>query len=156
MLDAIKAFLSGKAFADQADEPPEHRTHLATAALLLEVGIADFELGEQELSEIANALRNHFHFSASESEELLRLARAAHDQHVSIHPFLKLVNESFTPAQKRQMVESMWRVAYADKRLDKYEEYQIRKIADLLYVSHKDFIRAKLRVQDELNGSTEA
>jgi uncharacterized tellurite resistance protein B-like protein len=45
----------------------------------------------------------------------------------------------------------MWRVAFADRRLDKYEEAQIRKIADLLYVPHKDFIRTKLRVQQAMD-----
>jgi hypothetical protein len=37
-----------------------------------------------------------------------------------------------------------------DKHLDKHEEYVVRKIADLIYVEHKDFIEAKLRVKKKL------
>ena len=45
-------------------------------------------------------------------------------------------------------MESLWRVAYADGDLDKYEERLIRQVADLTHVSHKDFIRLKLAVRD--------
>jgi uncharacterized tellurite resistance protein B-like protein len=38
----------------------------------------------------------------------------------------------------------MWEVAYADGRVDRYEDHMIRKVADLLYLSHNDFIRMKL------------
>ncbi len=31
-----------------------------------------------------------------------------------------------------------------------YEEHMVRKIADLIYVEHKDFIDAKLRVKERL------
>jgi uncharacterized tellurite resistance protein B-like protein len=41
-------------------------------------------------------------------------------------------------------------VALSDQRLDKYEEHQIRQIADWLYIPHKEFIRARLEVENEL------
>jgi len=37
----------------------------------------------------------------------------------------------------------MWQVAFADDNLDRYEEHLIRKVAELTYVSHQDFIRLK-------------
>ena len=45
---------------------------------------------------------------------------------------------------KVQLITSLWKVAYADGDLDKYEEHLIRRVADLLYVPHDAFIRAKL------------
>ena len=147
MLDAIKAFFSDKIISRRDLAPSDHQLHLATAAVLLEVGIADFEIAEEELVEIASALKNQFNFSAAETEQLLQLAIKEHQEHSSMHPFLRLINENFSLQQKCDIVEDMWKVAYADERLDKYEEYRIRKIANLLYVPHKDFIRAKLRVQ---------
>lgn len=39
----------------------------------------------------------------------------------------------------------LWRIAYANESLHKYEEYLVRKIAELLYVPHSAFIAAKLR-----------
>lgn len=119
---------------------------MAAAALLLEVSRADFKVGEEELRAVADALQAHFRFSDKDVQDLLELALGQNEDTVSLHPFLRLINEHFSAAQKSQMVEDMWRVAFADRRLDKYEEARIRKIADLLYVPHKDFIRTKLRV----------
>ena len=60
------------------------------------------------------------------------------------------MNKGFSQEQKRKVIEHLWQVAYADGILDKYEEYMVRKIADLIYVSHKDFINAKLRVKKQI------
>jgi uncharacterized tellurite resistance protein B-like protein len=46
--------------------------------------------------------------------------------------------------EKNNIIENLWRVAYADSYIDKYEEYYIRKIADLLHISHSNYIKAKL------------
>ena len=51
---------------------------------------------------------------------------------------------------KIRLINNLWSIAFSDKQLDKYEEYLIRKISDLLYVSHKDFIEQKLRVKEAL------
>ena len=42
-------------------------------------------------------------------------------------------------------MEYLWAVAFADENADKHEEYLVRKIANLIGVSHKEFIEAKLR-----------
>lgn len=147
IVNTIKEFFTSKISPADSTELTEHAVHLAAAALLLEVSRADFEIGEHELAVIADALKNHFAFSDEEVQELLKLGLAKEKEAVSMHSFLRLINDHFTPEQKRQILEDMWRVAFADGRLDKYEEGRIRKIADLLYLPHKDFIRTKLRVR---------
>ena len=47
--------------------------------------------------------------------------------------------------EKKDLIKSLWDVAFADGRIDKYEDYTIRKIADLIYVRHEDFMKAKHR-----------
>ena len=68
------------------------------------------------------------------------------EEAVSLYEFTAVINDQFDREQKIDLVEMLWRVAYADQELDQYEEYFVRKIADLLHVSHKDYIQAKLRV----------
>ena len=58
----------------------------------------------------------------------------------------------FTYPQKVKIIEHLWEIAFADTSLDKHEEHMVRKIADLIYVEHKDFIDAKLRVKKKLRG----
>ena len=45
--------------------------------------------------------------------------------------------------KRYQLLVLLWKVAYADGRVDKYEEYYVRKISDLLYMDQAEFIRAK-------------
>ena len=49
------------------------------------------------------------------------------------------------------MIEDLWRIAYSDERIDKYEDYVIRKVADLIYVTHSDFIKSKLKVKNSIS-----
>lgn len=152
MLDLIKTFLTQG--ASREHRRPEALTlQIAAAGLLLEVSRADFNVGEDELKVIAEALKQQFGFSEEDTQTLLELVLAKDEDMVSMHPFLRMINDHFTPEQKCRIVEDMWRVAFADQSLDKYEEAQIRKIADLLYVPHKDFIRAKLRMQEAVKKS---
>jgi len=124
---------------------------LAAAALLLEVSRADFKMHDEELRAVTDALGTNFAFGQEDANDLLKVALAQNEDAVSLHPFVRLINDHFTVEQKRQIVEATWRVAFADRRLDKYEEAQIRKIADLLYVPHKDFIMTKLRVLESVD-----
>ena len=151
MLDSLKTLFTGGVSGGERRDA-KHTIQLATAALLLEVSRADFEIQDEELATIAEALRDQFGFSEAETATLLESALEESHESISVHPFVRLVNEEFSVEQKRQVIEAMWRVAYADRRLDKYEEHQIRKIAELLYLSHADFIRAKLKVIGE-NGA---
>ncbi|MGH8513321.1 MAG: TerB family tellurite resistance protein, partial [Gammaproteobacteria bacterium] len=90
--------------------------------------------------------RKSFGLDELEARELVQLADRAADQAVSLTEFTRLLNQNLTQEDRVSIVQSLWQVANADTDIDKYEEYYVRKIADLLYVSHSDFIRMKLRV----------
>jgi len=127
----------------------KHALHMATAMLLVEVGQADFKWDDSEIKLIIEQLANRFSLSVSDAEILFEDARKRSHSEVSLHPTLRVINESCNKQQKRQILEDCWRVAYADGKNDRYEEHHIRRIAELLYLSHGDFIRAKLRAQEE-------
>lgn len=149
MFKSIADFVQEKISKTSKDEFNEqHILHLASAALLLEISRADFDIQEEELTSIAKSMSERFNFSDEEANNLINLARTEQDSHVSIHPFVKIINDGCTAEEKKLLLEDLWRVAYADDKLDKYEEYQIRKIADLLYIPHSAFIQAKLNVTE--------
>ena len=133
-------------FISPGEANKAHALNLATAALLVEVSRADHQVTDSERLVIVEALRNNLGLEDSEAQELLRLADPAADQAVSLTEFTRLLNEHLTREERVGIVHSLWQVANADISIDKYEEYYVRKIADLLYVAHSDFIRAKLRV----------
>jgi uncharacterized tellurite resistance protein B-like protein len=122
----------------------EHRLRLAAAALLIETARADFSQDKVEQDEMEKLLYESLDLDRKEVRLLIQKAEAQLDEATSLYDFTRVINDHYLPAQKLELIASMWRVAYADGRLDKYEEYLIRQVAELCYVSHQDYIRTKL------------
>jgi len=128
----------------------EHTLQVATAVLLVEVMRSDARIGLSERAAVIVALRDRFGLDADEVEALMvvadQTAREAHD----LHTFTSRLNDQLEPEQKARIVEYMWQVAYADGRLDAHEQHVMRKLADLLYIPHGDYIAAKMRAREAM------
>ena len=145
MLARIKALFQ----PDLADESPSEDTlRLACATLMIEVATIDNDFDHSEESALHLLLKTQFNLNDDESKALSELASQARHSATSLHEFTSEINKHYSPEQKFQLIKSMWTVAYADGHLDKYEEHIIRRSAELIYVSHSDFIRAKLSVKN--------
>lgn len=148
MLKAIKQFFENHiGQMEEQGQDSEHRLQVATAALLIEIARADFHIEVKEVNQIAAVLKTKFELSAQEVQELIELATQEAKQAISYYEFTSLINQGFSFEQKLKVIELMWQVAYADDYLQKYEEALIRKISDLLYIPHSDFIAAKHKVK---------
>ena len=123
---------------------------LAAAALLVEVARADYHVDDSEEAKISELLQRTLSLTADEVESLIELAHEHSRDAVGLHPFTSVVHERFDAAEKIRLFECLWRVAFADGIIDKYEEHMLRRIAELLHVSHRDFIRTKLHVKAAL------
>jgi uncharacterized tellurite resistance protein B-like protein len=143
MIDIISSFFKPRVTDTSSQSGREHALRLATAALLVEVGHADFDIDESELKATMKVLAKEFELSQQESAALLELAHEEADQAVSLYAFTSLLNEHYDAASKERVIELMWRIAYADGVKDKHEEHLIRKVADLLYVPHSRFVKAR-------------
>jgi uncharacterized tellurite resistance protein B-like protein len=124
-------------------EQPQMAVELATAVLLVEVSRADFCQDEAELEAIRGALLEHFSLSGDEVDTLLQNAHDESAQLVSLQHVTRLLNEQMSQQDKVRVIELMWRVVYADGDKHHYEEHLLRQVAELLYVPHADFIRAR-------------
>lgn len=149
MVNLIKEFFKKNITPSSAasTEVSEHSLYIATAALLIEMMRADSEISEEEKQTVMNSMRSKFGLTSDEVHDILKLAEDKIWESTGYFEFTSLMNKGFSYGQKLKVIEHLWEVAYTDGILDKYEEYMVRKIADLLYVSHKDFIEAKLRVK---------
>ncbi len=137
-----------KRFRNRAKEAPRGdvpASRLAVATLLVEIARADFEVDTSERTAIRRMLGAAYGLDPGLAEELLVRAERTVEEAVSLHEFTSRLNEELSPEEKTEIVEMLWRVAFADGRLDKYEEHLVRKAADLLYVPHRRFIRAKFK-----------
>ena len=149
MIKNIKTYFEALLKNDSKDESSHTKTiELATAVLMIEISLADEHIKDEERNVIKTVLSDHFKLSDEDINELIALAENEVNHAVSLYEFTRLLNDKLTMTDKINIIESLWHVAYADSVLDKYEEYYIRKIADLLYISHSDYIQTKLKAAD--------
>lgn len=150
MLDAIQEFFN-RALADPGASADRTLTlELATAALLCEVMRADYHTSDAEVAALRAMLSRRFRLGEDAVQELMALAEQEVDDAVDHYQFVSLVKEHYGYDDRAELVHMMWQLAYADGELDPFEEHRIRRISELLHVSHNDFIRAKLHVQSQV------
>ena len=137
-----------KALFDAPDEENqqsrEQRMHLAAAALLIETARADFTQDGEEEAALALLLTKNLNLKPADVQQLIEQAGSQVDEATSLYEFTREINDHYSAGEKLKLIEMMWKVAYADGRLDKYEEHLIRQVAELTYVPHQDYIRCKL------------
>lgn len=142
MFKQIKQLFSS--FNEQQPSLKEHDLKTAVAALLIEVMRADNELQKDEQQALTFSLKKYFDLDDEAVAELTEQANQDLDEAIDYFQFSKQINAQCSAEQRIEIVELLWRLAYADGELDAQEEHVIRRVASLLYVTHEDFIAAKL------------
>lgn len=121
---------------------------MAYCGLLMEVARLDSTAAERKRAAVSQAMREEFGIANEELEPMIANAGRPENRMTSYYRPVALINQGYAPERKAQFIERMWRVAMADGKIDVYEDQLVRKLADLLYVPHADFILAKHRVQN--------
>ncbi len=128
------------------DHPPDDRDEmlrLATAVLMVDVARADSDFSPEEFDRVVSLATRHFGLTADEAAELANRADETAEDLVSLHEFTQLLHKRLDEEQKADVVRLLWRVAFADGRLDMYEDALVLKISDLLHVSRGRVMRLK-------------
>jgi len=146
MIDFLKKLLEPE--NDTGPVDPQQQTRLAAAVMLVEVASIDNNFQPEEAKALVQILAGKFQLTAQEVEQLQNQATDARANASSLHDHTRIINDHFSAEQKVELIANMWQIAYADGKLDKYEEYIIRRVSELLYVPHNDFIRAKQWARD--------
>ena len=121
---------------------------ITLAVLMLEVAKSDFEESEVEIETMTAWLENQdLGLKSEDVNQLLDSARNEQASSAGLFEYTRRACERMSMEERVQLVEQLWRIAYADGVIDKYEEAAIRKASELLYVPHSDFIRAKFAAE---------
>ena len=120
---------------------------LAAAALLVEVMAADDAWQRTEEDAIRKAILGSLDVSETDCDDLLAAAKSQHQDAHDYYGLTRQINDHFSPEKKYELILDMWKVAWADGELDRYEDNTIRKVAELIYVPHDLFIKAKLEAK---------
>jgi len=153
MISKIKTFFQKQILTqgEQSDTPqPLKAIKKASAALMVEVMLSDGQLESEEQDDIKALLTRTFDLSTEEADELFSLAQSEVADSTSLYEFTGQVNLHFSADDKFELIKHMWHVAFIDNVLDKYEESLIRQVAELIYLPHSQFIKAKNLVKNEM------
>jgi uncharacterized tellurite resistance protein B-like protein len=151
MLKALRNFFD-QHIASQAGESAaaaERRVQVAAAVLLIEVARSDQNFSDVERQTVLESVQRKFSLGPAEAQEIVALAEAESRDAHDLYQFTSQIDATFSLEKKLRLIEELWRAAYSDSVLHEHEEHLIRRVADLLHLSHSQFINAKLRVLDQ-------
>ena len=138
-------------FSRDSVDPHDNNTidaPVAAAALMLEVTWADHDIDADEITTSTELLQKLFELDAQTAQQLIDDAKERMQHSVGVQDYTRFLNEALSESEKFDVVTALWRVALASNGLDRFEEHTIRRVADLLYLSHNRFIEAKLLAKD--------
>ena len=118
------------------------------AALLVEIAFADKDFDETEKASLKQSLIETYAIDESVIEEIIRDAEDTVSESTSLYGYTSIVNSEFQYEDKLKLLRNLWKSAYADGYLDKYEEHLLRKVSDLIHISHSDYISIKLEIRE--------
>jgi uncharacterized tellurite resistance protein B-like protein len=148
MIDLVKKFF-GRSVGNRVAEQVEGRCHsiqVATCAVLLEMAKIDSEFNKEEQEGLISILKTRYDLSDKDTEELIQASNQELEGSIDLWRFTNLINRNYATDEKLRIIETVWEIAYADGKLDKHEDYLLHKLAELLHLTHKQLIDAKLKV----------
>ena len=150
MLKSIQNIFKRKENESAVDSKKSEQ-ELAYASLLIEVINSDNKFDDRERDKLLEILSSKLDIHKEELDNFTELAQKQSEDSTSLYEFTREINDQYEYEEKVSLITDLWGIAYSDGKLDKYEDYVIRKIADLIYVSHADFIKSKLKVKNAIN-----
>lgn len=150
MFDHLKNLLLPKTEKKPQLFEKEERLQTATCVLFIEIAGADGNITSDEKLLITNIIKNKFNLNDKSIKELLHYAELKIEASSDLYQFTTLINSSFSREEKFGLMINLWQLVYNDNKLDKYEDYLIKKIGGLLNLDHKEIIDAKLIVKEKI------
>jgi uncharacterized tellurite resistance protein B-like protein len=123
--------------------------NLISGALMVEVMAADHDFNSEEELKLKEILLNRFEIPENEIKKISEQMKKRADDATSLYEYTSLINENFNREEKLDLIRNLWAIAFADKILDRYEDSVIRRVCELTYVSHSDFIKTKLEMKNK-------
>tara|TARA_B100000900_G_scaffold408410_1_gene422632 strand:- start:101 stop:544 length:444 start_codon:yes stop_codon:yes gene_type:complete len=120
-----------------------HTLQLATCILLIEVSKSDDDFDTDEQEKIKKLIQAKFDLNIEELNYIYSLSNDNHKNMTSLFEWTDIINKECSYEEKLIIIGYMWDIAFTDSKIDKYEDYTIRKVSELIYVKHKDFINLK-------------
>ena len=134
----------------QAAEKKFGSEALALTCLAVELAKSDEDFDVAERNRLLADLSHHFDLDSAAAEELIAVAEAVQDQSVENFSFISKLREGLDAEQRVTVIETLWRLAYADGVLDGAEFSFMRTIPAAFGVENHLSEAAKRRAMTAL------
>jgi uncharacterized tellurite resistance protein B-like protein len=148
MLNIVKGFLNKIAWDRNGNtgENTEHDVHVAVCAIFVEMARIDERFTPAEMGFILGVIKEKYGLTEEHAEALMAEAEKELDNSVDLWQFAKRINTHYSVEEKLDLINILWKIIFVDGKMDKYENYLVHKLSDLLHLSHRQLIDAKLKV----------
>ena len=148
MFDIVKRFFGATAADNSPDTDPDaaHDVRIAACALFMEMGRIDETFTESETATVLSILKEKYNLTEEHAEALMIRADRELEESVDLWQFARLINENYSVKEKRDIIEILWQIVFVDGKMDKYENYLMHKLSNLLRLSHDQLIEAKQKI----------
>tara|TARA_B100001121_G_scaffold269350_1_gene253850 strand:- start:1638 stop:2069 length:432 start_codon:yes stop_codon:yes gene_type:complete len=121
----------------------EFDIELTAAVLAYEVARIDGNVSERELNILMEEIKNISKKVSKNEEDILKIIKIYSEDSVSFYEFVEDINKNYSKDEKLSLLNFMWRIAFADGRLDVDEEKIIRRLADLISIKDIEVLKLK-------------
>ncbi len=148
MFGIIKKIMGDSAPAESPEKQGD--AHVALCVLMIEAAHIDGECSDEEMAHVIATLTDKCGVSRDDIDELVERAYQQREDSIDLFTFTRYINQNYSKAEKLQVMESVWRVIHIDGRLEGHEDHFAHKLANLLRLTHKELITAKIKAREQL------
>tara|TARA_Y100000748_G_C15374950_1_gene441331 strand:+ start:159 stop:590 length:432 start_codon:yes stop_codon:yes gene_type:complete len=136
-----------KFFKKSKEEPEIEQTgfeiELTASVLAYELARSDGEISEDELSVLMTEIEDIAEKVGKDKQEILKIIKIYSENSVSFYEFVEDINKNYSKEEKLNLLKFMWKIAYADNKLDVDEERLIRRISNLIKIKDIEVLKLK-------------
>ena len=128
---------------NDANRDSSFEIELTAAVLAYEIARIDGNVDDSELNFLLDEVEKIALNVNKSKEEILKIIQVYSDDSVSFHDFVEDINKNYSKEEKLSLLGFMWKIAYADGKLEVDEERLIRRLADLIKIKNLDVLKLK-------------
>ncbi len=125
------------------EQSSDFEIELTASVLAYEIARSDGEIDDNELEVLMEEIKVISKKVNKDEAEILEIIEKYSKDSVSFYEFVEDINNDYTKDEKLSLLKFMWKIAYADGKLEVDEERLIRRLADLIRIKDMDVLKLK-------------
>ena len=127
----------------QNDTEVSFEIELTASVLAYEIARIDGIISDDELDVLMEEIKKITKKVNKSESEIIKIIETYSIDSVSFYEFIEDINKNYSKDEKLSLIGFMWKIAYADGKLEVDEERLIRRLADLIMIKDLDVLKLK-------------